>query len=188
MFILLGLGNPGPRYLSTRHNIGFRVVDQLSRELKIPLYKVGHHSYYGQGQAHGRDVVLAKPMTYMNRSGLAALALCRHFGVLPENLLVIYDDLELPPGKIRLRGKGGSGGHNGMGSIIYHLATEEFPRLRIGIGRPEAMEVADYVLSPFSPAEEEIMADTVTTACSAVSLFLQEGIEAAMNRFNSNKS
>lgn len=184
MVILLGLGNPGPRYLSTRHNIGFRVVDQLSRELKIPLYKVGHHSYYGRGQAFGQEVVLAKPMTYMNRSGLAALALCRHFGVLPENLLVIYDDLALPPGKIRLRRKGSSGGHNGMSSIIFHLATEDFPRLRIGIGKPECVDVAEYVLSPFSSDEEEIMAEAVKSACQAVSVFLQEGIEAAMNRFN----
>jgi len=185
MAIILGLGNPGPRYLLTRHNMGFRTIDSLSLLFRIPLYKAGYHSYYGRGQLDGSEVLLAKPMTYMNRSGLAALALCQAFGVPPSGLLVIYDDLDLPPGKIRLRPRGGSGGHKGVESVICHLQSEDFPRLRIGIGRPpESTEVADYVLIELSGQEAEQQREALKTAAEAAGVFIREGINTAMNFFN----
>jgi peptidyl-tRNA hydrolase, PTH1 family len=188
MVIILGLGNPGPRYLLTRHNAGFRVVDRLAKTLKSPLYKVGYHSFYGRARLDGQVVILAKPMTYMNRSGQAAAALCRYFSVEPEQMLVVCDDLELPAGRIRLRSKGGSGGHNGLSSIIEHLGSEEFPRLRIGIDRPANQDVADYVLDEFPADEEGLMEDVFTKATDAAMVFLKEGIEAAMNKFNQKTS
>lgn len=182
--IIFGLGNPGQKYLLARHNVGFRTVDCISIAAKIPLYKMSHQAYWGKGQFAGSDVVLAKPMTYMNNSGLAAAALCRNFGVPPEKMLVVYDDMDLPLGALRLRPQGGSGGHNGLKSIIYHLQTESFPRMRIGIGRSPLADVADYVLESFSQDEEEVLAGTLAHAVSAAALFIEEGIMAAMNRFN----
>lgn len=184
MYIILGLGNPGPKYLPARHNAGFRAVDCISIATKIPLYKVSHQAFWGKGQLDGSEVVLAKPMTYMNNSGLAAAALCRNFGVPPEKMLVVYDDMDLPLGTLRLRPQGGSGGHNGLKSIIYQLQTESFPRLRIGIGRSPSADVADYVLESFSQAEEEILAGTLDQAVRAAAIFVEEGITTAMNRFN----
>lgn len=183
-FIILGLGNPGPRYLLTRHNIGFRVVDKLSAALNIPLSQARYQAFFGQRQADGRQVVLAKPLTYMNGSGVAAAGLCRAFGVAPARLLVVCDDLDLPPGAVRLRPRGGSGGHNGLKSLIFHLATEEFPRLRLGIGRPDAGDAADYVLEEFSPEEAGLMEDVLKLAAEAALMFVREGIDTAMNRFN----
>jgi len=187
VLIILGLGNPGSRYLLTRHNVGFRVVDKLSAQVKIPLYQAGYHSFYGRGQIAGEQVVLAKPLTYMNDSGLAAAALCRAFGAGPERLLVICDDLDLPPGTVRLRPRGGSGGHNGLKSIIYHLATDDFPRLRLGIGRQSGGEAADYVLEEFPAAEECTVEELLTVAVKALRCFAEGGINTAMNRFNPKK-
>ncbi|MBT9142259.1 MAG: Peptidyl-tRNA hydrolase [Dehalococcoidia bacterium] len=182
--VIFGLGNPGLKYLFARHNAGFRAVDCISIAAKIPLYKMSHQAYWGKGQFIGSDVVLAKPMTYMNNSGLAVAALCSNFGVPPERMLVVYDDMDLPLGTLRLRPQGGSGGHNGLKSIIYQLQTESFPRMRIGIGRSTLAEVADYVLESFSQAEEEVLAETLNHAVRAAALFVEEGIMAAMNRFN----
>jgi len=184
MVIILGLGNPGPRYLLTRHNVGFRVVDKLSSRVKIPLHQARDHSFCGHGQVGGQQMVLAKPLTYMNNSGLAAVALCRAFGAQPARLLVVCDDLDLPPGSIRLRPRGGSGGHNGLKSVIDHLATEDFPRLRLGIGRPMAGEAADYVLEAFSLAEADMMEEMLTLAVEAALCFAEAGIDTAMNSFN----
>lgn len=184
MWLIIGLGNPGPRYLLTRHNVGFRVVDALSARMKVPLYKVGYHAYYGQGKFTGQDVVLAKPMTFMNQSGLAAAALSRAFGVEPARLLVIHDDLDLPPATLRIRPGGGSGGHNGLKSIIFYLGTEAFPRLRIGIGKPEHQDPADYVLEPLAAAELSQLEAVVNEAVQAVFCLVEEGVNTAMNRFN----
>jgi len=184
MIIILGLGNPGPRYLPTRHNVGFQTVDRLSGRLKIPLYKVGCHAYYGRGSLSGQEVVLAKPLTFMNGSGLAATALCRAFGVPAARLLAVYDDMDLPVGTIRLRNGGGSGGHNGVKSIIYHLETDAFPRLRIGIGRPRDEDVVDYVLQEFSPQDKITLDSVLDTAVDAALVFMREGIVPAMNRYN----
>lgn len=185
MIIILGLGNPGPKYLLTRHNAGFRAVDCISTALKIPLYKMGYHSFWGKGKWAGQDIVLAKPMTYMNNSGLAGAALCHAFNTTPENLLVAYDDMDLPLGSLRLRPKGGSGGHNGIKSLIYHLQTEAFPRLRIGIGHAGDVDVVDYVLNEFTKEEADSMEELLKVAVQAAAVFAEEGILAAMNRFNS---
>ncbi|MBS4023908.1 MAG: aminoacyl-tRNA hydrolase [Dethiobacter sp.] len=184
MMIILGLGNPAPRYLLTRHNAGFRVIDCLSGKTKIPLYKSGYHSFYARGVIGGQDVVLAKPMTFMNNSGLAAAALCRAFGVPSDRLLVICDDLDLPPGRLRLRSGGGSGGQNGLNSIIYHLHSEEFLRLRIGIGRPVECDAADYVLEELAGAEMDEFDRTLALAVDGVMVLLSDGISAAMNKIN----
>lgn len=188
MLIIVGLGNPGPRYLLTRHNVGFRVVDRLSEQSKIPLYKVGFHSYYGKGKCAGEEVILAKPMTYMNGSGLAVASLCRFFKVHPGNLLIVYDDLDLPLGTLRLRPVGGSGGHNGMKSIIGQMGTEEFPRLRIGIDRPHDGNVVDYVLQPFSVDEQPVLEELLPFAADATVEFIKHGILEAMNRYNKKDS
>lgn len=184
MKIILGLGNPGPKYLFTRHNAGFRTVDRISTVAKIPLYKMGHHAFWGKGTIKGQDVILAKPMTYMNNSGLAAASLCRAFNASPAELLVVYDDLDLLPGTLRLRPQGGTGGHNGLKSITEHLQTQEFPRMRIGIGRSQDIAVVDYVLQELSREEEDVMADVLDVAVNAAMLFLSDGIHAAMNRYN----
>jgi len=186
MFLILGLGNPGPQYVLTRHNAGFRVIDHVSSVAKIPLYKTGCHAFWGAGIFAGRQVVLAKPMTYMNNSGLAAAALVRRFGVEPAHLLAVYDDMDLPPGTMRLRPGGGSGGHRGVGTLLFHLQTDRFPRLRIGIGRPQS-DAVDYVLEAFTAEEEDILGPVLQAAAGAVEVFLAEGIEAAMNRFNHKK-
>lgn len=184
MFLIVGLGNPGPKYLPTRHNAGFRAVDRISSAAKIPLYKTGFHSFYGKGVMAGEDVILAKPMTYMNNSGLAVLELSRFFRIAPTQILVIYDDLDLPFGTFRLRAGGGSGGHNGMKSVIFHLQTEDFPRMRIGVGRPAGEDAADYVLRPFSPSEEEVLDGLLAKIAEAAALIVENGILAAMNKFN----
>ncbi|MCR3921290.1 MAG: aminoacyl-tRNA hydrolase [Firmicutes bacterium] len=184
MFIILGLGNPGPQYVLTRHNVGFRVIDRLSVATKIPLYKVGYHSFWGKGTIANQEVVLAKPMTFMNNSGTAAAALCRQFGVSPTHLLTMYDDLDLPLGTIRLRSHGGSGGHNGIKSLIDHLQTDQFPRLRIGIDRPLEADVIEHVLAAFTAEEEVALAPVLESATKAATIFIREGIDVAMNRFN----
>ncbi len=184
MIIILGLGNPGPRYVLTRHNAGFRVIDGLAAKLKIRLYKAGYHSFYGKGTVEGQEVLLAKPMTYMNNSGMAAAALCRAFGVSPGNLLVVCDDLDLPPGRLRLRSRGGSGGQKGLESVIYQLNSEDFPRLRIGIGRPDGGEAADYVLQEIPSDEEADFSHALAQAVDAAAVFINSGITEAMNRFN----
>ncbi|HZK25239.1 MAG TPA: aminoacyl-tRNA hydrolase [Oscillospiraceae bacterium] len=186
MFIILGLGNPGPQYARTRHNVGFRVLDQLSAATKIPLYKVGYHAFWGKGTMAGQTVILAKPMTYMNNSGLAAAALARQFKVTADKILTIYDDLDLPLGALRVRAQGSSGGHNGIKSLIFHLQTEHIPRLKVGIDRPSEQNVIDYVLQSFSAAEEEALAPVLKDAVSAAQLFVREGIQATMNSFNSS--
>lgn len=185
MFLLVGLGNPGIRYALTRHNVGFWVVDEVAARGKAGFQEVTGQSCLARTMLAGKKVILAKPLTYMNRSGLAVHALLRYFSLGLENLLIIYDDLDLPLGRLRLRPKGGSGGHNGLSSIIAFLGTEEFPRLRLGIGHPEEAESgAAYVLSPFTPVEEEQMLETVRLAADALELFLSNGLEEAMNRYN----
>lgn len=185
MFLLIGLGNPGLRYALTRHNTGFWVIDEMAARGKVNLREITGRSCLAQAKFAGKEVVLAKPLTFMNRSGLAARALLRHFSLEPENLLVIYDDLDLPLGRIRLRPKGGSGGHRGLASIINFLQTGDFPRLRLGIGRSEGMDSgADYVLSPFTPGEEEQILKAVQTAADALETYLAHGLQEAMNRYN----
>jgi PTH1 family peptidyl-tRNA hydrolase len=185
MKLVIGLGNPGPQYQNSRHNFGFMVVDMLSEVHRIPVKKIGHKALWGKGTIAGNEVVLAKPQTYMNLSGQSALELTKHFGVDFHETIIIYDDMDLPLGKLRLRPFGGAGTHNGMRSIIYQLCTEDFPRVRLGIGSPpEGVDAADYVISPFAPEEKAQVFDVIKKAAEAVEVILASGIDEAMNRFN----
>lgn len=188
MKLIVGLGNPGASYAGNRHNVGFRCVDYLSRRHIIPVNKrrlrlKSLNAIYGIGEIAGTPVILAKPRTYMNLSGTAVSQLVRRFDVSLGDLIVIYDDMDLPTGKIRIRPTGGAGGHNGMASIIASLGSEDFTRLRIGIGRPDGDEVS-YVLNDFSDAEKQSIDDALAGAADAIGCILTQGLEAAMNRYN----
>ena len=182
--LLVGLGNPGVKYANTRHNIGFMVVDALTHRLRIKLETRGAVEV-GWGQHKSLPVGLAKPMTYMNRSGNAVRPLVEAHDLDPADVLVIYDDVHLDIGQIRIRPGGSSGGHNGIEHICQRLGTRDVPRLRVGIGSDYGSgEQADYVLSPFSAQQEAEMEDVLITACNAALAFVQEGVDTAMNRFN----
>jgi len=184
MKLIVGLGNPGRRYQGTRHNIGARVIDTLARRHHVALREEGWADV-GALTLDGARVLLARPQTYVNVSGTAVADLRRRHRLPLENLLVAFDDLDLPVGQIRLRAKGGHGGHNGMRSIIEALGSEEFARLRVGIARPpEGVDPADYVLSRFSKEEQAQLDEAVERAADAVEAFVRRGIEAAMSAFN----
>jgi PTH1 family peptidyl-tRNA hydrolase len=183
--LTMGLGNPGVKYACTRHNLGFRVLDLLGERLHISFQP--HEDLYliGLGHLDEVSIALTKPLTYMNESGRAARHLLEGYQVEPSRLLVICDDTNLPMGKIRLRRSGSDGGHRGLESIIVHLACEEFPRLRMGIGPPpENQDMIAFVLADFEPEEEKPVVEMATLAAEAAICFFQHGIEVAMNRFN----
>ena len=183
-FLIVGLGNPGRKYRGNRHNIGFMAVDALAAAYKIESSKVQNKAIVGNGRIQSRAVILAKPQTYMNSSGDAVGPLARYYKVPPENVLVIYDELDLPFGTIRLREKGGTGGHNGMKSIINHLG-QDFPRVRLGIGRPPGqMPVPAYVLQDFGKDDLPLLDDVLAEAIRAIETYLREGIQLAMSRHN----
>lgn len=184
MRLIVGLGNPGREYEASRHNVGFRCLDELAARHHIDLSRRAFKSLVGSGDIAGERVILAKPQTYMNLSGEAVAPLARYYGIPLEHLLVIYDDMDLPLGRIRLRERGSSGGHNGLNSIIAHVGSDQFPRLRIGIGRPLRATARDFVLSRFDKEEEAIAEESVKRAADAVEMVLREGIAAAMNTFN----
>jgi len=189
--LVVGLGNPGREYAGTRHNVGFAVIDRLAGQRDCSLRNRGKFSAeVGELTLETGKVVLAKPQTYMNRSGAAVGALVNWLKVAPAEMLVIVDDADLPLGQLRLRGAGGSGGHNGLRSIIEALGgNEEFARLRIGIGRsgPAGEDITDHVLGKFSSAERDLAGEAIGAAVEAVDCCLQEGLAAAMNRFNRRK-
>jgi PTH1 family peptidyl-tRNA hydrolase len=187
--IVLGLGNPGISYRSTRHNLGFRVVDRLAEKRGVRLRaagELGSRVWTVELSAPSGRVVLAKPRTYMNRSGRAAVALCRHYQVKPEDLVAVHDDADLALGRIRIRPGGGSGGHNGIRSIMEVLGTGDFPRVRLGVKgeRREDTELADYVLEPFAADEEGPAEALVELGVDAVGTLLRDGLAVAMNRYN----
>lgn len=186
--LVVGLGNPGSEYAGTRHNAGFWVVDRLAADLGVSVRRKSFSALLGDGAHGGQKVYLLKPQTYMNRSGESVAAAARYFGLEPGEVLVVCDDLDLPLGRLRIRPKGGAGGHRGLTSIIQQLGTSDFPRLRIGIGRPDdKSEVVDYVLGGLSAAEQETLSEAVERAAAAVNLWLAEGLEAAMNRYNTQE-
>ncbi|OPX88676.1 MAG: Peptidyl-tRNA hydrolase [Pelotomaculum sp. PtaB.Bin104] len=186
MKLIVGLGNPGREYAQTRHNIGFMVIDRLALKFKVSVDKKMFKALIGQGQIDGEKVVLVKPQTYMNLSGEAVSALLNWFKLNVSDLLVIYDDLDLPAGKMRIRSGGGSGGHKGMQSIIQMLGTESFPRLRIGIGRPPepGFETAGYVLGHFRDEEAQAFEEVLDLAPEIILCLVRQGIERAMNLYN----
>lgn len=185
MKLIVGLGNPGKQYEKTRHNIGFEVIDELSDKLAIPLNQSKFKGLYGMGFHKGVKVVLLKPLTYMNLSGESIRAVMDYYQIELEDLTVIYDDLDLPVGKIRLRQKGSAGGHNGIKSTIAHLGTQEFNRIRIGIDRPKnGMKVPDYVLGRFLEEELTFTKEAVTKSTNACEAWLEKPFLQVMNEFN----
>jgi peptidyl-tRNA hydrolase, PTH1 family len=184
-FLIVGLGNPGAQYRQNRHNVGFMLVDRLAARLKVTFSRLESKALVTKAEYAGHRLVLAKPQTYMNLSGQSVGSLARFYKTPPGQLLVAYDDVDLPLGTIRIRPDGGSAGQKGMASIIERLGTQEFPRLRLGIDRPPGrMEAADYVLQNFSSSEVEIIALTLERAVDAVLIFVSENLEAAMNKYN----
>jgi peptidyl-tRNA hydrolase, PTH1 family len=189
--LLVGLGNPGEKYRQTRHNIGFMVIDALAERWRISI--TAHKRFlgeFGEGQSQqGKPVQLLKPTTFMNNSGQSVRAALDWYKRPPESVLVIYDDLDLPVGKLRLRLQGSAGGHNGMKSLIAHLQTPNFARLRLGIGNPrqpgEPKDAIPHVLGPFAVAEKKLVAATIDLAIEAIEMSLSQGVEQAMNRYNS---
>ncbi len=185
-YLIAGLGNPGRKYRGNRHNIGFMAVDRLAQTHGIQGGKVQDKAIVADGRIAQKPVILVKPQTYMNASGDAVGPLARYYQISHENILVIYDDLDLPFGAIRLREKGGAGGHNGMKSIINHLG-QDFPRMRLGIGRPPGqMPPHAYVLQDFRPEELPLLDDILTEAVRAVETWLTDGIQLAMSQHNGN--
>ncbi len=185
MKMIVGLGNPGKEYAGTRHNVGFDLVDALGAAHKIRVEQRVAKAVVGRGTIGGETVLLVKPQTFMNNSGEAVSSLLRREQIGVENLLVTTDDVHLPIGRLRLRARGSSGGHNGLKSIAAHLATQDWARLRLGVGEPPPGLQIDWVLGRFSPAERKQVDDLLIQAMGAAELWLTQGIEAAMNRFNS---
>lgn len=184
-FLLVGLGNPGREYRGNRHNVGFMAIDRLCEAFGIKIGKVQSKALIGSGLWEGRKIIVAKPQTYMNLSGEAIGSLLRYYKVPFNQLIVAHDDLDLPVGTLRLRPGGGSAGQKGVASTIEKVGTQQFPRLRIGIGRPPGqMDAAAYVLQDFSKADQELLLPTLDRAVEAMKVFILQGLEAAMNQFN----
>lgn len=190
MKLIAGLGNPGPRYAQSRHNIGFLVVDELARRWSADLTRYDRHfeGLVGEAQASGQRVLLLKPTTFMNLSGRSVAAAWRYYKLGASDVLVMYDDLDLAVGQLRLRALGSAGGHKGMGDVIRHFGTDEISRLRIGIGRVHPSAATEYVLSRFEPDERPVIQAALARAADAVECWLRSGIEAAMNGFNRRRN
>lgn len=185
MKCIVGLGNPGKKYELTKHNVGFWAVDQLSDQWDLPFQKEKWNSLVTEGVVSGEKVMLMKPLTYMNLSGEAVGAAVQFLKLPLEDLLVIYDDMDIPLGQLRLKQKGSAGGHNGIKSIIQHLGTEQWKRIKIGIGRPpEYMSVVDYVLAPFSDTEHKTAADAAIKTVEVVNEWLKNDFLSSMNKYN----
>ena len=183
--LIAGLGNPGKKYAGNRHNVGFHILDRLAEEHGLVFDKKQSKAEVAVGRIAGQRVCLVKPQTYVNESGQSVGAMARFYKVDPADVLVIYDELDLPQGTIRLRPRGSSGGHNGIKSVIDHLGTQGFPRVRVGIGRPPGrMQPKDYVLQDFGDDEREVMQEVYGRVAEAVEAFILHGIKEAMNRFN----
>jgi len=186
MYIIAGLGNPTGQYAKTRHNVGFDCIDALGARYGIAVNGKKHKAIYGKGMIEGQKVILAKPQTYMNLSGESVYDLINFYKVNPTNeLIVIYDDISLAPGQLRIRKKGSAGGHNGIKNIIAHLGSQEFLRIKVGIGeKPRGWDLADYVLSSFSDSERDQVAAAITQSVEATAKIICDGVESAMNVYN----
>ena len=187
MKLIVGLGNPTKEYEKTRHNTGFMVLDALSKELNTSISNSKFKGEYVKLKYRGEDVLLLKPMTYMNNSGESVIQIMNFFKVSPDDLLVIYDDLDMPTGKLRLRENGSAGGHNGIKSIIAHVGTQNFKRIRVGIDRHPRIPVEDYVLGRFSKDVQPHIEEGINEAVKAIIMYLDKGFNAAMNEFNKKK-
>ena len=188
MYLIAGLGNPGDRFIGTRHNIGFHVVDLLSEKYRIPVSKIKHKALLGQGRIAEEKVILVKPQTFMNLSGESLLSVTRYYDIDPGHIIVVYDDVDLPPGTVRIRPSGSAGSHNGMKSIVYLLGTEDFPRVRIGIRQDRREDLADYVLSRFRDGDIPLVKEACQRALEGIEYILSGGVELAMSRVNGKAS
>ncbi len=184
MYVIVGLGNPGKKYEQTRHNIGFITVDYLADRHGISVSKIKHKALVGEGNISGQKVLLVKPQTYMNLSGESVREVASYYKVPPENLLVIYDDIDIPLGSVRIRKKGSAGTHNGMRSVVSQLQSDQFPRIRIGMGSQGGTDLKDFVTGGFSKSEKDVLEAAVAHAAEACECFLESGIDKAMNYFN----
>ena len=186
MYIIVGLGNPTKEYMHTRHNVGFDTIDAIAEKYRISVTEKKHKALIGKGYIEGQKVILAKPQTYMNLSGESVRELIDYYKAdETQELIVIYDDISLPPGQLRIRKKGSAGGHNGIKNIIANLGTDVFPRIKIGVGeKPKKYDLADYVLGHFSKEDRELMEEGYDRADHAVGMILNGEIEAAMNQYN----
>jgi peptidyl-tRNA hydrolase, PTH1 family len=183
--LLVGLGNPGPRYRETRHNVGFQVIDELARRGAVSGWREAFNALTARTVAAGQPAVLAKPVTFMNLSGEAVAGVASFYKIEPADVLIVLDEAALPLGRLRARRRGTAGGHNGLKSVIERLGTDEVPRLRIGVGRGDLRrDLADHVLSKFEPGEREMVEAAVLRAADAADMFVAEGIERVMNAFN----
>ncbi len=184
-YLIAGLGNPGLKYVDTRHNVGFEMLDVLAGAAGIRVSKIKFKSLIGEGKISGHSVILAKPQTFMNASGEAIRDIMQYYKIPPDRLIVIFDDVSLDTGRIRIRARGSAGGHNGMKNIIYHLGTEDFPRIRIGIGHPGKEEdLIDYVLDKFPKDEINTLIQTAKQIPEIVDSIISSGVESAMNKYN----
>lgn len=185
MYIIAGLGNPGKEYMGTRHNVGFSCIDELADQYNISVDTGKHKGLIGKGIINGEKVLLVKPMTYMNHSGECIREVMDYYKADLDDLLVIFDDISLNPGKLRIRAKGSAGGHNGIKSIIAHLGSDQFKRIKFGVGnKPKGWDLADWVLSRFPSNQFDDLRTGNENACKAVACILSEGVESAMNKFN----
>jgi peptidyl-tRNA hydrolase, PTH1 family len=189
MYIIIGLGNPTRKYCATRHNIGFDAITRISDAYRISMDIKKHKAICGKEMIEGEKVLLAQPQTFMNLSGESVRELIDYYKIEPEDIIIIYDDISLDVGQLRIRKKGSAGGHNGIKSIIRHLGTDEFPRIKVGVGeKPKDWDLADYVLSKFSDDENVLIRDSLDRISDAVKMILIDGIEDAMNIFNRKQS
>ncbi len=186
MYLIAGLGNPGKEYAGTRHNVGFLALEKIAEAAEIDITREKFQAIYGEGNIAGEKVILLKPLTYMNNSGQAIRAVCDFYKLPPENVLIFYDDMNLACGSIRIREKGSDGGHNGIKSIIYHLVSDAFPRVRFGVGLPKGKgdAVVRHVLGRFSGDDGGLIQETVALAPQITETIIKYGVGEAMNRFN----
>lgn len=184
MYIIAGLGNPGRKYENTRHNMGFLTIDKIAEELGIKVDKIKFKALVGEVNFSGQKVMLVKPQTYMNLSGQSVREIMNFYKLPIENLTVIYDDIDIPTGSVRIRKSGSAGTHNGMRDIIYNLADSGFPRIRIGIGSDRRGDLADYVTGGFTKEEVPLLEDAVTRAAAAALSIVEDGVDRAMNKYN----
>jgi PTH1 family peptidyl-tRNA hydrolase len=182
--LIVGLGNPGREYARTRHNVGFVCADRLAKQAGLKFTHRWSQAHVATGSLSGASIALAKPQTWMNNSGDSVHGLAKRFGLRAPDIIVIYDDVDLPTGRLRIREGGSSGGHRGVKSIIERLGADGFVRVRVGVGRPDSRDTVDYVLSTFDAAESTAIDDAVTRALGAIEAILTDGLEAAMNRYN----
>lgn len=184
MFLIVGLGNPESDYANTRHNMGFNVINKISEKYDISVSRNKFKGLCGSGEIEGKKVMLLKPQTFMNLSGESVKEAADFYKISPEDILIIYDDIDLKPGTIRIRKSGGPGTHNGMKSIINNLLSEKFPRIRVGIGKPHNGDLIEFVLGAIDDADKSKLQDGVELAVKAVEVYLKENIDIAMNKFN----